>query len=236
METEMSESTPKTIPIPREGFAGVQALIEMGEERLAKLAEAQADKALDLSLSQLFDRLTTLLECEQRLLQTVILKALIPLNGLRRSLEMSPSAFLSALDHTISEQAPDEWKADNLESWKQIVPQLGPFFEPDNFFAQTSKAFDLLSERPAVLKSARILTELRPIYDEATTKTVAVLQTNTLVLDYWDGQRLATLHVTLDSGDLDSLEAELARAKKKIQVSRHEASEKGDNFVTYGES
>jgi len=128
-----------------------------------------------------------------------------------------------------------EWKNENLEEWERISGKLSPFLQPDNFFSQASKAFDLLSERPAVLQGARLLTELRPIFDEAATGTLTHLLTNTLVVDYWDGQNSQSLHVSLDSSDLEKLAKEIERAKRKINVCRKEAADLGTNLVIYGD-
>ncbi len=230
----MSESPPKTIPIQNEDIVGIQALIELGEENLAKLARIQCQQPLELNLSNVYDRLVADLECDRRTLQLGILNALISFNGLRRRLELPAAEFLTALDHTLTNQSPQKWRENHLDSWKAIVPHLSPFFEPDNFFAQVSKAFDLLSERPTLFQSARILTEFRPIFNEEQSRTLAVLQTNTLVLEYWDGQN-RTLHVSLDSSDLEDLQIEMNRARQKIGVVKREAIEKGSNLVTYGE-
>lgn len=232
----MPESTLKVIPLPNEGFLGVEALVELGEERLRKLADAIVGEPFDLSLSSLCSRLAVRIECDERLLEAVCFNALIPLNGLRRSLEMESSDFLNALVSTVSEKAPNEWRESHWDDWKKVASSLTPLLQPDNFFSQASKAFDLLSERPALLHDARILTELRPIFDEATTKTLAFLQTNTLVLDYWDGESKHSLHLTLDSGDLQELQDELDRAKAKIRISQEESAKQGTQFVVYGES
>lgn len=231
-------SSPRTIPIPTQGFVGVRALMELGEERLDRLAELLAGQPLDLSFRQLYSRLAEALGCDPRMLQVAFGNALIPLNGLRRNLKLTSSELLRALVHTVSEKAPPEWKKEHQGTWERVADKLLPFLEPDNFFGQASKAFDLLSERPAVLQGARILTELRPIYDEAPTptKTLAYLLTDTLVVDYWDGQAVRSLHVTLDNSDLEKLGAEVERAKTKVAIIRKEATDLGTNVVIYGGS
>ncbi len=230
----MSELPSRTIPIPPEGFLGIQALVALGGDRLDKLAQLMAGQALNLSFSQLSLRLSGLLDCDQRTLYVAFVHALIPLNGLRRSLEMSPSAFLAGLVRTTSERAPADWQEKHQEKWAQLAERLLPFLQPDNFFSQAAKAFDLLSERPAVLQGARILTELRPIYNEETTNSLAHLLTSTLVVDYWDGRSGYSLHISLDADDLEKLDAEVQRAKQKINVSRNEAAALGANLVVYG--
>ncbi len=231
----MTDPTPTTIPLPLEAFRAFQALIELEASRLKQLAELQCSQPLDLAFARLFSSLAERLETDPRTIQIACMQALIPLNGLRRRLEMTPTVFLDALNRTVTERAPEEWRNRHLEAWKAVAGELPPFFQSDNFFSQASKAFDLLSERPAILHNARILTELRPIYDEGKTTTLALLQTNTLVLDYWDGSSIRTLHVSLDNDDLRSFEEELRWARQKISISQKEAYAEGRNIVMYGD-
>ena len=229
----MSKS-PLIIPLPERGLRGIQALIALGTNRLVKLAERQADRPLNLSFPDLFSELSEYLECDQRTLQQAFMDALIPLNGLRRSFELPPNLFTESLTHTLSERAPEDWRKENLEKWSSIRGHLSPFFKPDNFFSQASKAFELLSLRPAILQHVKILTELRPIYDEDLTKTLTTVQTNTLVLTYWDGEGERTLHVTLDRDDLQSLSSELQRAQQKTRINESEFDRLGVTFLAYG--
>lgn len=232
----MPEPT-QLLPLPtRRGYGGLQALVEIGLDGLQSLAQKQANQPLDLSLSSVVERLSEELACSEETLQRAFIDALIPLNGLRRTLGLSTSEFVKALAETVSQQAPDEWKEAHLEGWNRIVAALDPFFEPDNFFSQASKAFELLGQRPAVFQHAKILTELRPIFDETTTETLAVIQTNTLVLRYWAGEGERSVHVTLDQGDLETLAAEIDHAREKTRVSQREARRLGTNFLTYGDS
>lgn len=233
----MPQSTPQTIPFPREGYVGLAALIELGPDGLKKLSAFQASEPLSLDFSNLYERLADALGCDSRTVQAAVMSALVPLNGLRRRHEIAPaSEFLNVLDRTVTERGPDSWKKEHYEDWQRILRELEPFFEPDSFFSQASKAFDLLAERPAILHNVRILTEIRPLYDEATTKTLALLQSNTLVLNYWDGDSIHTIHLTLDSADLDALHNEVNRAKKKLSVSQKEAQASGAHLLTFGES
>lgn len=229
----MASESPQ-LPIPKQAFSGLEALIKLGENGIDLLCVAQAEAPLDLSFEKLISRLSQQLDFEELILHQAIMGALVPLNGLRRSLEISTDEFLKAMAKTVESRASQEWQDANLEGWRKVASHLPPLFEPNNFFSQASKALELLSLRPAVFQQARILSETRPVFDEETTKTLAVLQTNTLVIRYWDGEDMQTVHLTLDDGDLDSLAQEIQRAKKKVAIGAREASEHGVQFVIYG--
>lgn len=223
------------LPIPERGFDGIEALIELGAEKLRQLAELQATASLDLSLDKIIRLRAKELNCEEDILGLAFTEALIPLNGIRRTFELSPNDLVSALSRTVESTDNEKWKEEHLEGWKSITGKLEPFFQPDNFFSQVSKAFGLLSQRPTVYKQSRILNELRPIFDEGHTKILALLQTCTLVLDFWSNRGESTLHITLDRRDLEDLKREIDEALKKIEVSEKEAEQKELILLTYGD-
>jgi hypothetical protein len=232
----MAESIP-TIPLPsRRAYLGLRALVRLGKESIKQLAAKQTSQPLTLELYPRIERLAAELNCDKDTLETAIIHAIIPLNGVRRSLQLPTETFVKAISQTVSEEATDDWKKENLRGWNDLIEELQPFFEPDNFFAQTSKAFELLSQRPAVFQHVKILTELRPVFDEATEKTLAVIQSNTLILRFWDGGDMKAVHVTLDQDDLDALIEEVEHAKEKSRVSQREAISAGTNFLVYGDA
>jgi hypothetical protein len=222
-----------TLSLPDRAFRGIEAIVKLGKECIRGLATSQAREPLTLSLSKLFADLARKLNCEEAALETAVMSALVPLNTLRRDLGAQPSDFTDALKRAVLENAPDSWLKENREKWNEIVDDLRPFFEPDEFFSQLSKAFDLITERPALLQSVRVLSELRPIFNESQTAPIAMLQANSLILTYWDGNESRTLHITIDSDDIGELEKELQRAKEKILVLQQRV---GINVVVSGQS
>lgn len=224
-----------TIPIPSHTFIGLAAFMNLGKERLHRLSEVQKTRTIDLDIGKVIVEFASYIECDQQHMQRAILDSLIPLNGLRRTLNLETDIFLASLAHTVEQQAPDEWKREYGEAWPDVAPYLRPFFVQDNFFSHISQSLELLSQRPAVLQSARLLSDLRPIYDEDATRTVALIHTNTLMLQYWDGENSKLLHLALDTRDLASMQSELERARQRLQISRNEAENKGDIFLTFGD-
>ena len=108
--------------------------------------------------------------------------------------------------------------------------------EPGSYFSTLGKAFDLLANRPAVTIGFKILSELRPVYDEAATRTRALLLTNTLVVNYLDADKeRRTLHLTVDLDDLRTMKDELERALRKNQLLRKDANALQVDVLVVGE-
>jgi hypothetical protein len=148
-----------------------------------------------------------------------------PLNDVRKHLELTGPEFLEALTSSIEKEASKEWKRKYLDGWRKIALSLTPCFDRDNVFATAKKSFELLGNRSALLLGARLLTDVRPLYDEATANIKGLILTNTFVLQFRQDGEQRVLHVTLDLEDLASLKGELERAEIKNGVlGRHAES------------
>jgi hypothetical protein len=84
----------------------------------------------------------------------------------------------------------------------------------------TAKAVDLLLANERNFNSARIVTELRPVFGEDVSKEpAAAVLVHRLELDYFRASgRRDTFHVGLDEGDLEILGAAVARAQAKAKT------------------
>lgn len=79
-----------------------------------------------------------------------------------------------------------------------------------------ARAWTLVLERPGVLASARILTDLRPVFaikNPAAIEACTVI--HTLVMNVQEGDINKTLHIAIDTKDLASLRAGIDRAEQK---------------------
>lgn len=175
------------------------------------------------------------LEYLEEVIRTALTEAIIPLNGVRRTFALSPEELVGALQRTIERTDDVEWKETYLASQQELSRALLPFFEPDSFFARVSLAFELLSQRPIAFKQAKIVHDLRPVFNEDNSDLLGLLQTNTLVLRFWDTRNERTLHISLDSGDLESLAKEIDIALKRIEVSKRVAEERKLQLLNDGD-
>ena len=91
-----------------------------------------------------------------------------------------------------------------------------------------ARAWTLVLERPCVLLSARILTDLRPVF---TSKNPASLEActviHTLVMEVREGAEPKTVHIALDTKDLTNLRTDIARAEQKEKILNALASRAG---------
>jgi hypothetical protein len=89
---------------------------------------------------------------------------------------------------------------------------------PNSFFALLYKAYRLLANRPALVENVRLLTELRPVYDDEVTAVKAYLITSTMAASYYESGEQRRVHLTFDKKDLERLQEQVDRALRKIEL------------------
>lgn len=91
-----------------------------------------------------------------------------------------------------------------------------------------TRAWSLVLERPCLLETARILTDLRPVFTEKNPAAVEACSViHTLVLNCQESGESKVMHVALDTSDLSTLKAAIARAEQKEKALNALASKAG---------
>src|SRR5262249_49425213 len=150
-----------------------------------------------LDIDSLGLELSRSLECDQDRLSRAMATVLLPMSAVRASLRLEPDEFLKRLDEVILSDKRD-WHEKNQSRWKGIAPAVGRLIAANGYFSLLHKAYQLLLNRPALVRGFKVLTELRPIYDDEVTATKAMLLSSTLVIDYEEGTAKKRLHLALD--------------------------------------
>jgi hypothetical protein len=219
--------------IPERAYEGFRDLIDLGPDKITHLAKEVTGYELTLDTSELARKLGATVGLPRERMEHALHTVLIPLNSLRMAFRQSPKEFLQLLGQLIAKQNPD-WHAHNGEQWQKIAPKIEPLLAPDSFFCQLSKTFQLLANRPTVARGLKILTELRPVFNDELSSTRAMVLTNTLVVEYEEGDNSRTLHLTIDQADLRLLQEQLDRAEKKIQLLEEQVKKLGVPILIAG--
>ncbi|MEX2285583.1 MAG: hypothetical protein WD648_00760 [Planctomycetaceae bacterium] len=108
-----------------------------------------------------------------------------------------------------------------LAEWKQVVPELASAVQritPDSSLMISSKAMALCYERPFTLHKVRILSDIRPVFNEEATRILEMIVTQTLVIDYSTADGIKDIHLTMDIDDVTSLREQCERAELKART------------------
>ena len=111
------------------------------------------------------------------------------------------------------------WDEDQLQAYNELLPTIERALEqlsPDSGLMVSAKTTRLAYERQNVLHKSRILTDLRPVFNESASEIKDMILTHSLVLYYSDGAKEPQeLHLTLDWRDIAQLREACDRADLK---------------------
>jgi len=113
------------------------------------------------------------------------------------------------------------WDEDQLKAYNELLPTIERALEqlsPDSGLMVSAKTTSLAYERQNVLHKSRILTDLRPVFNESASEIKDMILTHSLVLYYSDGAKQPQeLHLTLDWQDIAQLREACDRADLKSE-------------------
>jgi hypothetical protein len=148
-----------------------------------------------------------------------LLRLVLSLISVQRHTDLSPDKILDMIGSTLAEEGGAE-SVSNREAWEERRPSLKAILA-DPRFLMVTKALELSYDYMNLLQFTRIITDVRPLYDDATGDQVeGLIITFTLRMIYnsTDGQH--SLSIALDKADIDRLEEQCRRARAKANSAR----------------
>jgi hypothetical protein len=147
-----------------------------------------------------------------------LIDALLALHSLRRSLKSSTSELLARIDRGIALQAPDGWREAHGSNWQASREALLQLLAEDHPLASLEKAIELAYAGQNLLSRARLVTDVRPVFDEAGETVLRSVVSFVLMLRYHDGALTHRLDLALDKSDVEDLAAACLRGLKKATL------------------
>jgi hypothetical protein len=198
-----------SLRIPEQYLPGLQALTSLTPDALDALAAALASAPQTLQWNRLVQTLGESFPAEAQSELPLIIETLVALYSVRAVLELSLDEFLTGLMEGVSAAGLEG----NLSP--DAVARLRKLLEVPALII-LSKARHLLNEYEHVFCSARILTDLRPVFpSEIEGSPVAALVVHTLRIHYHDSGQLKEIYLSLDDDDLQTLGTVVGRAEEK---------------------
>ena len=153
------------------------------------------------------------------------LESVVPLVANEQYSELPPDEVIRGVIEGLSRvDGYSEWTAVEKKLLKVRLKKI----LTDTNVKLRSRAWSLVLERPSVLGSARILTDLRPVF---TIKSPVAIEActviHTLVINVQEGEIAKTVHIALDTKDLASLRDSIGRAEQKEKALNALASRAG---------
>ena len=121
----------------------------------------------------------------------------------------------------------DEWIEDpgKLKNWHQSRPHLAELLKLESVQIAT-KALDISYEYANVLQYSRIMTDVRPIFNEDADEIRGAVVSFTLRMNYYNAGEGKSLSIALDAADLRILSYQCNRALQKAETAKKRLSAK----------
>jgi hypothetical protein len=147
-----------------------------------------------------------------------ILTQIMGFTQLRLNTGATAANIFDGLTESLKEH-PEYYKSLPLEKWEAARPAIETAIAPGNPIGIVQKSNKLQFEHQNLLHSIKILTDVRPVFDEAARSLDHMVIGFVLELEF-DGRMddLEKLFVALDATDIAKLKSECERAETKVQT------------------
>ncbi|GEM_PF-1036749 len=148
----------------------------------------------------------------------IVLKQLISLYTLLRQRSISVGKLMEGLQYGIS-AAEKPWSEEEISRWQSIRPQLEDLLSLPAVW-NVVKALDLSYDYANLFQNAKILVDIRPIFNKDATNIQGAVISYTLRLYFDSLEGSKNLSIALDKTDVSELMESCKRALKKADCAQ----------------
>lgn len=211
--------------IPKEQAADFATIRDLGAAQLQKVIDHVATcEVLPLRPADLITRVTEALGGDAETAELVV-RSLLPLNQLIRQSVRTVDGVLDGLRNGIAMLA--DWSPEDKAAWQSIEPELRQLLQADAI-RTVSKATDLAYDHADLFQGARIVTDIRPVFndlDDDQLKMDGAVVSYTLRLNFDNRDGNHSLSIALDESDVLDLKAQCERAMQKAKIASSRMSQ-----------
>jgi hypothetical protein len=147
----------------------------------------------------------------------VVERVLLGLSALRRQGRVSAAEIINSLTRAIDRL---DWEPERRKLWEDSRTALENLLNNRSVIVP-AKALDLLYDYEHFFVSAKILTDIRPVFDETKENIVGATVNQTLRLAYSDSNgESKTISITMDQEDVEFLRLSCEEGQKKSESAR----------------
>jgi hypothetical protein len=156
-------------------------------------------------------------------LRTILLP-LLNYHATRTRLKVSPAEMADLVTGVLrrSTSAEAESRLNRWESARAKVVGAAEQLNDDHPLAVAAKSLRIVSAHQFDLAEIRILTDVRPVFNQAGDKIVQSIISHILSIDYHDGRGHHVIQFSLDGEDVAQLKESCERAARKAAIVKHD--------------
>ena len=203
--------------IPESAYAPLRDLIEMKAEDFDAFVSGLTSATPSFSIATLTRHIARSAERVPKSVIGALVNEVITLEYLKQDSEMSVTEFADEVAAAALQAACDDFVCLPEDS-KTLSARLDRIFSSDHVLELNTKAMAVLTDHENLFKSAKILTDARPVFDDDGTKIEAFAIVHMLRIHFEQDQVHKDFFVALDVGDIPRIRAVIDRAERKAKI------------------
>lgn len=212
--------------IPSRHAPALAKFLTLPPEETAMLLKAIREGGPSSDISGLVEIIAGKLSIERGRVGEII-DVLISLQGAREDLGLSVTDFVSTLRSALESSDHGDLKR-LTPDWESFSKTVSAALADDTALAVSAKAADVMTEHAKQFCTARVLTDLRPVFHGEIRKNEPLFVTvHTLKVVYHENGQHLEIFIALDRDDLEQLGKIADRAIQKEDSLKELASDKG---------
>lgn len=206
------------IQLEENQIQGFEIFLKLGEKRIQSIIREIHSSAISLlepeDLQDAIQRVIQDLNEDSR----IITNQLMYLYNIKRASGIDAKELLNALESSIK-NAENPWEISKINELKKLEPTLVDLFSISKI-SYIVKAISLSFDYTNLAQSIKILTDIRPVYNEDAKEIVGEVITHTLRLYYQGMEGQKSISITLDTEDIKMLGKSCKRALTKERTAQ----------------
>jgi hypothetical protein len=207
------------LSIPRNEFVHFAALRDLGAEGLAAAEKALSQLGACAQHAAFVETLAGAIGSDPAL---SVASALLRLAQVRRVHDVAPDEVMKAFTADLQRQSSaTRWSETQLAQWAVVAPLVAQLLALEAVVV-LEKAVELSYAFPLLFAGARVLTDVRPVFNEEGDKMRAAVVTNTLEIRFSDDGEPKVIQLAVDAKDLGQIVKVCERARAKTHAVREQ--------------
>lgn len=208
-----------SITLPKKSYEALQDLIHLDDAFFTALLKALLTAKPILSARKFCSQIGAAFEKPDQEKIKRIVDELLTIAVTRDSTDGSPEEIAEIVSNAVRDGDAEEFSISD-EDEKILRERITKVFSETPILGLITKAQDVLTEHQHVFYSARIFTDVRPVFAESGDTVDAVGLVHNLAIHYGKGTDHDDFYVALDTMDIQALRKALDRAEMKEKALR----------------
>lgn len=152
----------------------------------------------------------------------ILLRQALSLMSLRRRRKLDAEEVIAGIRQGLGNASPP-WDQQALDRWTAIEDPFRKLISSSKV-ETTAKVLDLSYDYANLLQTTRIVTDIRPVFDNEVTRIDGAVVSFTLRLNYDNIEGSHSLSIAMNQADVDALRQQCERALKKSSLAQETIS------------